>query len=69
MFVTRIRCPRCGGDHICVEVVKSAIFPEGNLFCAGWVDGDVRAYCFVCDEGELNERARQKAPGAPVHAQ
>lgn len=68
MFITSIKCPRCGGDHVLVEVVKSTIFPEGNLFCAGWVDGEVRAYCFKCDEDELRARAERTAATAPVSA-
>ncbi|MGJ0506464.1 MAG: hypothetical protein ACR652_04875 [Methylocystis sp.] len=64
MFTTTIRCPRCGGAHVCVEVIKSTIFPEGNLFCAGWVNGEARAYCFDCDEAELRERAEQTSAAA-----
>jgi hypothetical protein len=61
MFTTTIKFPRCGGDHVCVEVIKSAIFPEGRKFCAGWVNGEVKAYCFACDEKELAARAKQTA--------
>jgi hypothetical protein len=61
MFTTRIKCPRCGSDHVCVEVIKSALFPEGRKVCAGWVNGEAKAYCFDCDEEELATRARQTA--------
>jgi hypothetical protein len=60
MFITKIKCPRCGGDHVCVEVIKSSIFPEGQKFCAGWVNGEAVAYCYNCDEGELAAKAEMK---------
>jgi hypothetical protein len=61
MFTTAIKCPRCGGAHVCIEVIKSAIFPEGRKFCAGWVSGEVKAYCYACDEEELATKKRQTA--------
>ena len=61
MFVTRVKCPRCNGDHVCIEVIRSKIFKEGILFGAGWVTRDVHAYCYNCDEDELNNRALETA--------
>lgn len=67
MFITKITCPQCNGNNVCIEVIKSKIFPEGNLFCAGWVNSEARAYCYTCDEAELTQRAKQTAEDKVFH--
>jgi hypothetical protein len=47
-------------------VIKSTIFPEGKMFCAGWINGEAKAYCFDCDEAELRERAERTSAAAPA---